>query len=125
MYANHVVPNMPVSFIQHTCLIHKSISLFVFLSRTIFLMIFACSVLTSFNDAPFSADCCRREFYIVRLRVIQYPVGAILYIFLLSSGAALRATVLSSCPTIFPSPLLCVGRMGKLQGAGMLLAISR
>ena len=31
MYANNVVPNMPVSFIQHTCLIHKSISLFVFL----------------------------------------------------------------------------------------------
>lgn len=30
MYANNVVPNMPVSFIQHTCLIHKSISLFVF-----------------------------------------------------------------------------------------------
>ena len=27
----NVVPNMPVSFIQHTCLIHKSISLFVFL----------------------------------------------------------------------------------------------
>lgn len=53
------------------------------------------------------------------------PVGAILYIFLLSSGAALRATVLSSYPTIFLSPLLCVGRMGKLQGAGMLLAISR
>ena len=53
------------------------------------------------------------------------PVGAILYIFLLSSGAALRATVLSSYPTIFLSPLLCVGRMGKLQGVGMLLAISR
>lgn len=88
-------------------------------------MIFACSALTSFNAAPFSADCCRREFYIVRLRVMQYPVGAMFYIFLLSSGAALRATVLSSYPTIFLSPLLCAGHMEKSQDAGMLLAISR
>lgn len=53
------------------------------------------------------------------------PVGAILYIFLLSSGAALRATVPSSYPTTFLSPLLCAGHMEKSQDAGMLLAISR
>ena len=53
------------------------------------------------------------------------PAGAILYIFLLSSGAALRATVLSSYPTIFLSPLLCVKHTEKSQDAGMLLAISR
>ena len=43
------------------------------------------------------------------------PAGAILYIFLLSSGAALRATVLSSYPTIFLSPLLCVKHTEKSQ----------
>ena len=53
------------------------------------------------------------------------PVGAILYIFLLSSGAALHATVLSSYPTIFLSPLQCILHTEKSQDVGILLAISR